>query len=189
MTGSEAGIPQQTGLAAFEQLYRNTRVQVLGYLLRRTGDADDAADLLAEVYLTAWRRIDDLPSGDAARLWLYGAARRLLANHHRRRTTYNVMVDALRTELAVRPLVDADDGLTEVLETALAQLDATDREIVMLSIWEQLTPAEIAIVTNRSPGNIRVRLHRARRQLRLALPHDSGERKNGRQPQPIATTS
>jgi hypothetical protein len=51
-------------------------VSILGYALRRTTSPDDAADILAETFLTAWRRLDELPSGEEAGLWLYGVARR-----------------------------------------------------------------------------------------------------------------
>ena len=67
--------------AWFEQLFSDTRGDVLAYLIRRVAPAD-AADLLAEVYLVAWRRQADLPAG-RERLWLFGAARRLLAQHRR----------------------------------------------------------------------------------------------------------
>jgi len=52
----------------FEQVYGETRQAVLAYLLRRTDSIEDAADLLSEVYLVAWRRIGNLPLGDEARL-------------------------------------------------------------------------------------------------------------------------
>ena len=67
----------------FEAVYAAYHGPVLGYVLRRTGNPDDAADVLADTFLTAWRRLEDLPPEPAARLWLYGVARRVLANHRR----------------------------------------------------------------------------------------------------------
>ncbi|MBG0813570.1 hypothetical protein HS045_04950 [Planomonospora sp. ID82291] len=46
------------------------------YAVRRSDSTDDVADVIAETFLVAWRRLDDVPDGDAAVLWLYGAARR-----------------------------------------------------------------------------------------------------------------
>ena len=60
----------------FEDIYTANCTPILGYALRRTGSGDDAADIVAETFLTAWRRLDDVPPGDEARLWLYGVARR-----------------------------------------------------------------------------------------------------------------
>jgi DNA-directed RNA polymerase specialized sigma24 family protein len=67
----------------FEELYAAHHASLLGYALRRTANTDDAADVLAETFLAAWRRLDDVPPGPQARLWLYGTARRVLANQRR----------------------------------------------------------------------------------------------------------
>jgi hypothetical protein len=65
--------PPRTDTAArqvrFEAVYAANHVPILGYALRRTTSPDDAADILAETFLTAWRRLDELPSGEEARLW------------------------------------------------------------------------------------------------------------------------
>src|ERR1700734_3592339 len=84
----------------FEELYAANHVPVLGYVLRRTDSPDDAADVIAETFLTAWRRLDDIPAGDQARLWLYGVARRVLANHHRGERRRSALAERLRADLA-----------------------------------------------------------------------------------------
>jgi RNA polymerase sigma-70 factor (ECF subfamily) len=157
--------------ARFEELYGGTRVSVLGYLARRSRSPEDAADLLAEVYLTAWRRIDDVPAGDEARLWLFGVARRVLANHQRRVRTESGLASALEASLCSVPLTfDADaDPRSDAVAEALARLSAKDRELLTLSAWEDLSPAEIAVVLGQRVGVVRVRLHRARKNLREKL--------------------
>src|SRR5215472_12223538 len=86
-TGARMLSPPQAGLTErqvrFEALYTANHAPILGFALRRTASPDDAADILAETFLTAWRRLDELPAGDDARLWLYGVARRVLANYYR----------------------------------------------------------------------------------------------------------
>ncbi|SDH90290.1 RNA polymerase sigma-70 factor, ECF subfamily [Sinosporangium album] len=67
----------------FEAVYRRTYEQILGYAVRRCSSPEDAADVVAETYVIAWRRITELPDGEAGKLWLYGVARRVLANHRR----------------------------------------------------------------------------------------------------------
>lgn len=158
--------------ARFELLYTSTRVPILGYLLRRAVDPTDAADLLAETYLTAWRRVGDIPDGENARLWLYGVARRTLANYHRHRRAQTRLAETLRDQLIVGlPVQRASDDphLADAIAVCLAALSATDREMIKLSAFEQLSPAEIAVVTGKSAGAFRVRLHRARRALRFGL--------------------
>jgi RNA polymerase sigma factor (sigma-70 family) len=165
----------------FEELYGGTRVLVLGYLARRSRSPEDAADLLAEVYLVAWRRIDDVPAGDEARLWLFGVARRVLANHHRRARTESGLATALEASLRSVALgFDAEpDPRSDAVAEALARLTAKDRELLTLSAWEDLSPAEIAVVLGQRVGAVRVRLHRARKNLRdnvAALPDTSTSR-------------
>lgn len=146
----------------FEALFRTTREALLGYLMRRTS-AEDAADLLAEVYLVAWRRRADLPAGEERRLWLFGAARRLLAEH--------VRVAIKRTDAESEGAVSTESVATdqdqrgEIVRRALASLGPLDRELVTLTTWEGLGPADAARVVGLTPGTARVRLHRARARL------------------------
>ena len=92
---------QEERQARFERLYDQASLQVLGYALRRADSPEDAADVVSETFMIAWRRLDEVPAGDEARLWLYGVARRVLANQrraHQRRERLNAR---LRDEVAV----------------------------------------------------------------------------------------
>ncbi len=150
---------------AFAELFRSTRSDLLRYLLRRTTDAEEAADLLAETYATAWRKLEAIPAGDQARLWLFGVARNLLLRSARRQRVADALVDRLAGELrAAWPPAPSDDRALR-LRTALAELTERDREILTLSAWEGLAPREIAKVMRTSPNAVRIRLHRARKQL------------------------
>ena len=65
--------------ASFEELYAAHSHRILGFFLRRVEPSEDAADLVTEVFTIAWRRIAAVPEGEAAKLWLYGVARKVLA--------------------------------------------------------------------------------------------------------------
>ncbi|MDN5772092.1 MAG: hypothetical protein L0I76_27150 [Pseudonocardia sp.] len=67
----------------FDDLYRRHHLVVLRYVRRRLATAD-VEDVVGEVFTIAWRRRNDVPAGNAQLLWLYGTARRVLANEHRR---------------------------------------------------------------------------------------------------------
>lgn len=160
--------------ARFETLYREHRGPVLAFLLRRCAQPADAADALLEVFTTAWRRIDDIPDGDAVRPWLFGVAYRTLANHARSRRRRVRLVDELA--VALRPFEEQQAGTvadSEALETALDRLSDIDRAIVTLTAWEQFNSAEIGAILDLSPGTVRTRLHRARARLRTAIESDS----------------
>ncbi|MBB4919422.1 RNA polymerase sigma factor [Streptosporangium saharense] len=154
----------------FETVYRETYSRITAYAVRRCGSPQDAADVVAETFTVAWRRIEEVPPGHEALLWLYGVARRVLANHRRgeeRRQTRNAELDA---ELADLYGTSPDSG---VELTAIAQvfrtLSGDDRELLSLVAWEGLDREEIATTLSLSRNAVRIRLHRARRRFARAL--------------------
>lgn len=178
----------------FAALYSETRDQILGYLLRRCGQPEDAAELLGEVYLVAWRRRHRLPAGDDARLWLYGVARNVLANDRRGKLRRNNLGQRLRSEILSSDLVvpgpeNSDPDLLPALRAGLARLSDDDRELILLAAWERLEPAEIAATMGISAGAVRTRLYRARTRLRHHVEGAPGGRKDpsGRQVAPSPT--
>jgi RNA polymerase sigma factor (sigma-70 family) len=156
---------------AFEQLFRDTRTDLLAYIVRRSVSAEDAADVLAETYLIAWRKLDAIPRGERARMWLFGVARNLLLRGAGRRRFSQALVERLAGELrsAHPPQSPVDDERSHALRAALVALPERDREIVTLTAWEGLTPKQIAIVMGTSANVVRVRLHRARARLKRQL--------------------
>jgi RNA polymerase sigma factor (sigma-70 family) len=161
-------VTDETDRARFERLYSEHRRDLLGYFLRRA-DPDDAADLLAETFLVAWRRMSVVPNSDAARLWLFGVARNTLRNHRRSSRTAHDLAAALHEVLARSPQPGPDSALALSVRAALDGLNPPDREVMMLAVYEELTPSEISQVTGRSVASVRVRLHRARRRVGAQL--------------------
>lgn len=152
--------------ARFEALYEATYVPILGYARRRTADPADANDVVAEVFTTAWRRFDDIPEGEEARLWLYGVARRVLSNHHRGRARRSRLTATLRADLprlvrTSEPAVgEGPDG--DAIAAAFARLRDEDRDLLLLVGVEALDRDQVSRVTGRSRADVRRRLHRAR---------------------------
>ncbi len=148
----------------FAALFERTHRPLLAYALRRVSDPADAADVVAETFLVAWRRLDDVPLGEAARPWLFGVARRVLANLYRGERRRDALTERLRQQLT-EVTVEADEPDTPAL-AALRRLPEADREVLRLLAWEELARDEIALVLGVSRAAVRVRLHRARRRLR-----------------------
>ncbi len=168
----EAGVgyePRDRRRERFEQFFAANREAVLGYLLRRTGNRHDAADLLADTFLVAWRRLDDVPPGDQTRPWLYGVARRVLANHVRGEGRRHALADRLRNELAES--AEPPRTLTDNSPAAIAFrcLPEQDRELLSLVAWEELDTAQIAITLGITRNAVRIRLHRARKRFAKLL--------------------
>lgn len=151
----------------FTVLFQQTHGALLAYAVRRVADPTDAADVVAETFLVAWRRIDEVPGGPEARPWMFGVARRVLANAQRGDRRRHALADRLRLEIA--DAVPAPDAAATDVERALRTLDEDDQEVLRLTAWEQLARDEIALVLGVSRGAVRMRLHRARRRLAAAL--------------------
>ena len=149
----------------FEVVYAAHRGPVLGYVLRRTGNPDDAADVIAETFLTAWRRLDEIPRDPQTRLWLYGVARRVLANHHRGERRRSALADRLRADLAFGYHPPEFDGEQAQITEAFRGLPAADRELLALTAWEGLDYGQIAVVLGCSRNAVRIRLFRARKRF------------------------
>ena len=163
--------------ARFDALYAAHLRPVLGFAVRRSRQPADAADVVAEVFLVAWRRLDDVPPGDRARLWLYGVARGVLANQRRAAARRSRLGDRLAGALAVEIGADPAEsiGTAALARAALARLSDDDREVLELTAWEGLSPAEVAVVLGVPPATARTRLHRARLRLRAVVDAIDGD--------------
>lgn len=159
----------------FAALVGAVRDPVWRFLVRRT-DAETAAEVLNDVLVVLWRRLDEVPA-ESPLPWAYAVARGCLSNAaradaRRRRLWRRIAVldppsltapDAAGPSLATTGL-DGDD-----VTAALAALSAEDRDVLALWAWEQLQPAEIALVLGISANAVSIRLHRAKARLRERL--------------------
>jgi RNA polymerase sigma-70 factor (ECF subfamily) len=135
--------------------------------LRRRADPAAADDVLGDVLLVLWRRLDDVPE-DAPLPYAYGVARGCLANNRRS----SARQDRVAARLAQQHRPDDGDPadrLDGALTAALASLPEADRELLRLWAWEQLPPREIALVLGVSANAVSIRLHRAKQKLRELL--------------------
>ena len=152
--------------ARFEAVYTATFAHLLGYALRRCDCPEDAADVVAETFAIAWRRLDSVPPGDQARLWLYGVARNVLANQRRGAARRADLSAALAAEVTGFYEQRSED---DAVRRAFRTLPADDRELLSLVAWEGLDHGEIAVLLRCSRNAVRIRLHRARKRLNSAL--------------------
>jgi len=156
---------------AFVAVVQRHETAVHAFLARRAGD-EAAAELLGEVWLRAFggRSGYDLGYPDA-RPWLYGIARNVLRAHWRATAA---LTPGTRAEAVSDPWDQVVDRLdakaaAPALAAALRALPAAERDVLLLVAWEDLSPAQAAIVLGVPAGTARSRLHRARAALRLAL--------------------
>ncbi|MGI8829158.1 MAG: RNA polymerase sigma factor [Candidatus Limnocylindria bacterium] len=150
-----------------EALFIAHHAELLAFVRRRGAEAN-AEDLVADSFVVAWRRLDDIPAGNE-RAWLFGVARRVLANARRGQRRGMNAVERLAADPPSSPAVET--GVSSELTAALASLREADREVLTLAAWEELTPAEIGVVLGITPNAASIRLHRARARFASALKH------------------
>lgn len=159
-----------TPVERFSAIFEAHYAAILAYAIRRSSSEADAQEAAAETFSVAWRRFDQLD--DTSPLpWLYGVARRVIANRRRSNARRIRLIDRLGSFLS--PAQAAPEGESTRLDPvlrALARLSDADQEVLRLVAWEALSNGETALVLGCSPANVSVRLHRARRRLARALP-------------------
>lgn len=152
---------------AFERLFSAHHGDVRRYVVRRA-PAAAVEDVVAETFLVAWRRLDVV--GDDPLPWLLGVARRVLANQLRSERRRGALTGRLREAVSDRaPAWEPPARMSGELGTAIAALSEREREALLLVAWEGLDPARAARAAGCTPAAFRVRLHRARRHVSVAL--------------------
>jgi RNA polymerase sigma-70 factor (ECF subfamily) len=149
-------------------LFEAYKLDIASYCSWRTRSRADAEEAVAEVFLVAWRKLDLVPEGDAARAWLYGTARKVTANTRRSGRRRDALVERVSQQLPFEeePGMSAEDA---AVHEALALLSDQDREVLLLVEWEGLRPAELGDVLGCREVTARGRLHRARARFRDAF--------------------
>lgn len=157
--------------ATFRVVYAAAYNDVLRFIQRRV-DASHAEDIAAEVFLVAWRRANGLPETlDEQRAWLFGVARKMLANSLRsdqRRQGLSVRIGVHTSEDTSDTTAGAAVANVDVI-VAWRRLTASQQEALALATWDGLTSAQAAEVLDISSTAYRIRLSRARRALRVHL--------------------
>lgn len=160
---------EESRKARFRELYEHHYATLFAYALRRSPDPIDAHDVAADTFLILWRRLDDAPRSDEdVPLWLYGVARRVLANRHRTRHRQERLTHRFAETIAegatLEEVASHRRNARRLLE-ALLELSEQERELLLLSAWEHLSTTELATVLGCSENAAAIRLHRARKRL------------------------
>ena len=153
--------------AQFEALYRSCASDLYAYVASMLRDAAAAEDVTALAFERAYRRraLFDLRRG-SARGWLFAIARNAALDELRRRARSRALLDEPADESTP---AEVDDALGErrlLVRAGLAQLDAREREVILLKFVGRLSNGELARVLGCSESSAGTRLHRAIKRLR-----------------------
>jgi len=152
--------------ASFERAYLEYLPAVSGFLFRRV-ERQYVEDLAADVFAIAWRRRASVAEGEELP-WLYRIAANVVANHRRKQASGAALLAILRpadSAPSAEEIVLADASLA----AAWGQLRAAEREVLALSLVEDLAPSELAIALGVSVNAATIRVHRARAKLTRLL--------------------
>lgn len=152
----------------FTAIYDAHRNQVWAYTACMAG-RQRADDLVSDTFVVAWRRLRDVP--EPALPWLLGVARNMFREQIRAEGRQGSLESELRSWASTAMTTGPDETAVTRIDVlrALAALPDKDREVLILTGWHELTPHEAALVVGVTPTAVRVRLHRARRRLRMTL--------------------
>ena len=172
MSTTDAG-PWPDREARFRAVFEATYPDLVRFVQRRVHPTH-AEDIVADAFLVAWRRFDDLPAdaGDA-RAWLFGIAQRTLLNGQRGDRRRQALTIRIANATIVAQGGEAWKGSDSELvarrldlAAAWCRLTAVHQEALSLAVWDELTGPQAAMVLGISPVAFRLRLTRARRALR-----------------------
>jgi RNA polymerase sigma-70 factor (ECF subfamily) len=150
----------------FEAMFDRDHDAVRSYVVRRSaGIVVD--DVVADTFLVAWRRLEDVPEPPLP--WLLGVARRVIADQGRAARRRRSLTARLVREPLAPGLWSPPAGLSTELTEALRALTEAEREALLLVAWDGLPPRHAAVVAGCSNAAFRVRLHRARRRVAAQL--------------------
>jgi RNA polymerase sigma-70 factor (ECF subfamily) len=178
--GGQVTVMSTDDEAGFRALFEEQLADLWRFARRRVGTAADADDIAADTFAVAWRRRDHLPAGPDVRLWLFGVARNVLANHRRgedrRRRLHLRLVSASRPTPWVQELDPPSlAGVDPELDAALAGLSDSERDVLVMRCWDGLAVHEIATLLGCTPNAVSLRLHKARRRLAEKGPARAGQ--------------
>jgi RNA polymerase sigma factor (sigma-70 family) len=150
---------------AFIAVHRDSYPRVYRYVRRRVESPELAEELAADVFRVVWQKWHDQPHADIA--WLLTVARNLIGNAYRSRDRLVALQAKVRASAELSSGAESEDL---VVHDAMAALRDTERDILQLAYWDELSVAEIAGVLQCSETAAKVRLHRARAAFRKQMP-------------------
>jgi len=153
---------------AFEALYTAHYQAIAGYVHRRVA-THEADDVIAQIFVVAWRRFDQVPAPPGDRLWLFGVARNSVADQRRSERRRIHLQTRLSQDMAAAAAAWTPESPGEPVRAALRALRPADREALQLVLWDELSHAEAAAVLGCSPNAFELRYRRARHAVREAV--------------------
>lgn len=162
----------------FHKLYAQHSAALFSYLLARTSSRETAADLLQELFLKVWNRIDTVAriAEEQQRYWLFSLASNGVIDHYRRSSRQKQLQQSIQSSQSTRVMPASD--LSELLagreqfrelEAAILKLPEEQRCILLMTVVGEMTSAHIGTALGIPAGTVRYKLFQARQSLSQQL--------------------
>ncbi len=156
-----------------ERVLTDLAPSLLAFFRRRVTDSEDAADLVNETIIAAWRSAQRMPADDEqARMWVFGVARNMLRHHDRSKSRRDALTLRLASTLDPSPWVH--DGVSVEVRAAVDALPEDLGELIRLVHWDGFSLEQAAVLMGVASSTIRTRHARAKELLRAALSEVGG---------------
>ena len=152
-----------------EQLYKEYRGKVFGYIRSRVNNREDAEDLCEDVFLKAYRASDEF-DGERASVgtWIYSITRNTVIDYYRRSRPADELPEDLSDDSSVEDGV-LNSEMLEELASALESLPTELTDIIVLHYYDRISLTDIAAKVGISYGAVKLRHQKALMMLKIAL--------------------
>lgn len=158
--------------SAFGQIYDYYADRIYRHILYRTGNMEDARDLMQEVFIKAWK---GLPRYNPTRTpfagWLFTIAHNRVIDHYRTRKDCDYIEDeSIIISMAGTPEKLAEQNFTQLeVRKAILKLPPEQQQVILMKFIEGFEYSEISSAVQKSETNIRVIVHRALKKMQQIL--------------------
>ncbi len=159
--------------SAMEELVRRYQERIAGFIYSLVGHEDAIADLCHSVFVKMIVHIKRLRTAESFESWLFQIARNTCFDYLRKERLRRIFVPLERRHEQVAAPVEKSDSRLENFRSALRELPAKQRELIVLMEERDFTYEELAQITRSTVSSVKSRLFRAREQLRRRLTDES----------------
>ncbi len=162
--------------SAFENLIRKYQKQVHAFAFRKVDDFQTAEDITQETFLRVYQKLATLNDPAKFSGWLYAIVNHLCIAWHRKNRLQTeslqdihiseIETDAYSRYVAVEHAKTTAEAQRALVKKLLTKLKESDREVITLHYFEEMTSSEIGMYLGVSENTIKSRLHRARQRLK-----------------------
>ena len=160
--------------AAFRQIYDDLFDVLYKVAYHVTYNADIAEDICQDAFIRFYDKDITFPSFEDAKFWLIRVVKNLSINHVKKKSRESASIEKMKKAQLVNPFIDGGTELIlnesqEAVRRAVSQLPEIYRNVIVLREYGDLDYKAIAKILDISESNVKVRVHRARKELEAIL--------------------